>query len=729
MVAARDATASAAAEMIGAMASLVSAHKAAAQVLPQHQVWRLSDTDFLVGLLTAVCSSGSSDGASCGGHAKRACFAILRSNETDAATYLQAWWRHRRATVAAAAARAARTMPSQRSTAATPQPLPCEERAEAEEANSHLGGGNLAAAPESGVGGVGNACEQPAALQDTSTNLEPVEGSAPSPAAAAAPPQLTLAVAVHPSQPLEPAPVARTPRTPRRPPPLAGQLDGSRPPSAVRALAAVAAASASSVSAVAAVVSTPRPRSRGSSVGALCSGGATPTGSASGVGTPTGGSSGGVGVSTPPSPASAVNSSGAAAASAAASGTGNEDGRYRGVRGENPYRRKWNPRIAAAQRREQEVAAAAKQRELQQVDRPPTAGAGGVAETESPLEEVGPPSDDPVISERGLARAGFSLGAPTDRGPEHRPGSRDRGPTESLFVPADRTPPPAGSGLPEPRGPRPAARRPIATGPEAASPLSTAPAAAGGSTTAEQPMDFSELQRLISRGLASADAGEEFDAEADSVTASAGAFAEKVMRSSSNGGAMAAEPLLPAEPAPPPRGANGRRSMAEIRAAAERRAYQGGAAAACGDASGSSSIGGCGGLPPPIAAATAGDPAAAAAPSTGGGGGGGGVGSGDTLTLPQRPSGSMAEIRAIAERRAQGCRRPPPPQAPQGERGTSGGSGGGEATPRSITPRSSSAYRPTHVYSGRGGGGGLSESLGLRFGVPPPMAAATAAAQ
>lgn len=44
-------------------------------------------------------------------------------------------------------------------------------------------------------------------------------------------------------------------------------------------------------------------------------------------------------------------------------------------------------------------------------------------------------------------------------------------------------------------------------------------------------------------------------------------------------------------------------------------------------------------------------------------------------------------------------------------------------TPHEVEPlKCGGAYRPNHVYSGRSGGagGGLSETLGLRYGQPPP---------
>lgn len=192
-----------------------------------------------------------------------------------------------------------------------------------------------------------------------------------------------------------------------------------------------------------------------------------------------------LGVDTAARPPSAGRRAAGTTASAASSPSGAEDNRTpRGA--DNPYRRKWNPKVAAQQRKEKEEreADAARRREEEARQRRAPAPAPATRPG-SDLQEEGfmPPSllieaaaqvaafpdshvvakpsqsepaEDPVVVEYGSGRAGLSLAAPTDRGPEHRPGTRD--PRE----PADR-------GHQAPIARDPPRDRPLAHRPEAAS--------------------------------------------------------------------------------------------------------------------------------------------------------------------------------------------------------------------------------------------------------------------
>mmetsp|Transcript_103464 Transcript_103464/g.183496 ORF Transcript_103464/g.183496 Transcript_103464/m.183496 type:complete len:955 (+) Transcript_103464:115-2979(+) len=509
-------------------------------------------------------------------------------------------------------------------------------------------------------------------------------------------------------------------------------------------------------------------------------------------------------------------------ASPAASNSPSSESRCHGVRGDNPYRRKWNPKLAAAQRRERETAermrkleeaqqhkaskpslaglltaeadaaeeaeAAAVEAEAAQVaaeaaacaERAAAAAAeaapdrvedsrrplparacpvpaekvgrvgAGSAATAAPLTPRKRAPDDPHAMEYGSACAGLSLCAPQDRGPEHRPGSREmrkllqknsemRGIEEPLGEmlgypvegPASHAPP-----LP------PSTRRVGAAAPSPGR-RSTPPRGGLHGETNGEDMDFNQLQQLISRGLACAEAGEEPDLEVDRAAADVGTTGTNAA-----GACIGASHRTPSfsAPAPPARStvaaaaapreravqeveaeatlraevSTPRRAMAEIRAAAERRAYRNRAdMSAAGDFG--TELGGEPTEDPNLAAV-----AAAQAESR----------------------RNMSAIRAIAERRARGAtprgvtpgrstdRSMPTRTTPSfsgeelGDQSPAKGIAAAASdapepqpprTPRSIAA-GGGAYRPNHVYSGRGAAsaGGLSETLGLRFGQPPP---------
>lgn len=277
-------------------------------------------------------------------------------------------------------------------------------------------------------------------------------------------------------------------------------------------------------------------------------------------------------------------------------------------------------------------------------------------------------TNEATLPEYGSARSGFSLSAPQDCGPELRPGTREKKPpqTPEQDTEADirasrlRSPP---------------------------SQLHDEPSF-GQPTLSPGAPDSRDTQRAFSFNGAYANSN----------------FADRATSASSNTDMMEqrVEIARTMEAEAP------RRAMAEVRAAAERRAYR----RAEEEPSPS--------LPEDLEGA---------------------------MVVAAESRKSMSAIRAIAERRAGGFRTP---------RGTTPR---GDGTPRSATPKQASemaemspgaedfhivqkaplgpppkiphdgellkcggAYRPAHSYSGRSGSGGtgLSETLGLRYGQPPP---------
>lgn len=382
------------------------------------------------------------------------------------------------------------------------------------------------------------------------------------------------------------------------------------------------------------------------------------------------------------------------ASSNASTPRGADDGRCRGIRGENPYRRKWNPRLAAANRRQREQEQREEQQQQQhqrEQEEKATAWRRGADGEDEDLSLQAPNFNEPPAIDMGDARAGFSMATPGHRGPEHQPGMREqlRGGDAGSLIAAAR----GGPG-----------RSHMAE----SSDHEDVHGLYGGGQPSEG-MDFAQIQQMISRGIASAEAGEEPSLEVDQYAAAAGVPAY----------GMPPPPAAPRRPpAPPgerrslpgrsysprvveadagfdevPAGRPQRRSMAEIRSAAERRREKP-SAWDHDDAVGAAEATSLVPLPPvPMSSQH-------------------GIFEASPIPMPARTSG-MSAIRAIAEKRSTANRglgpasargsTPPPHQQHQQSRGV--------------------AYRPTKVYAGRnaeGGGGGLTESLGLRYGVPPP---------
>eukprot|EP00929_Paragymnodinium_shiwhaense_P027293 TRINITY_DN16053_c0_g1_i2.p1 TRINITY_DN16053_c0_g1~~TRINITY_DN16053_c0_g1_i2.p1 ORF type:complete len:877 (+),score=175.54 TRINITY_DN16053_c0_g1_i2:78-2708(+) len=402
--------------------------------------------------------------------------------------------------------------------------------------------------------------------------------------------------------------------------------------------------------------------------------------------------------------------------SASQAGTPTGEGRCCGVRGHNPYKRRWNPRLAAAQRREREEAAkhqadcriqaqplptakqpegeaAQEERQTAQLSNyvleriPPAstepplhrpASGGEVEELPSPrpesrsfgatanllAEALGQRGDAVAAaqSESGMMRAGLSLAAPAERGPACHPGVRGRS-KEAPSGPCETT-----------------ARRPSA----GASYGCSADAGGHWDTAFRPAADYLEPRaeaqprpQMRPRAIA------EDPAEHHSMVQN---------QSRSDRTHAPGEPLTPT-------GNGGRRTMADIRAAAEQRRRAASMAAAT---------------------ATDEDAIGIVAPAA----------SSDSADASNRDRGSMAAIRAIAERRAHQraptaatthnwhgeAKRPPSPST---------------RTPRDLPPAPLSArssigaaggvYRPAHVYGSRSSApSGLSETLGLRYGQMPP---------
>lgn len=493
------------------------------------------------------------------------------------------------------------------------------------------------------------------------------------------------------------------------------------------------------------------------------------------------------------------------------------DDRCKGVRGDNPYRRKWNPRLAAAHRREVECAKAKEKQEKEVTKKGllentgPTlaeyfhakddaeaeaemaaaraeaataeaqatalaeyAAASNLADERSARQQEStvytptpvsdsfagfayrqhacrPSAEAAIVDESDLLdldpRSGFSVAAPRDRGPEHRPGSRGIRSQRCLEEPA----PPS---LPAPFS-QPVALGPVLSQsgdespppwPEAAPARSQRTFTFGGnavdssvmrpvradrgaiefdeeyvehrnaglavhaSSELAEGMDFGQLQQLISRGIASAEAGHEPDLDLNAmpireasvprsphercspVVAPPQASAVEARRR-----ATEIEPQDTAAEAP-------RRAMAEIRAAAERRAY-----------------------------CRVEEPAVQPPPEDLDG----------ALANVADSRKSMSAIRAIAERRSCGFRSAARSSTPRDRstalsaaRHPSGADENPEqgeqmrivpmaplAPPPPAEPlKCGGAYRPSHVYSGRSGNGGtgLSDTLGLKYGQPPP---------
>eukprot|EP00933_Yihiella_yeosuensis_P047520 TRINITY_DN4335_c0_g1_i1.p1 TRINITY_DN4335_c0_g1~~TRINITY_DN4335_c0_g1_i1.p1 ORF type:complete len:1004 (-),score=257.32 TRINITY_DN4335_c0_g1_i1:185-3196(-) len=484
-------------------------------------------------------------------------------------------------------------------------------------------------------------------------------------------------------------------------------------------------------------------------------------------------------------------------------------------RGENPYRRKWNPRLAAQQRREREAALG---KQKGSADSEATTQRNGaekspvsVGPTQKEAENMPPSAErveaknlvgvtEGVGTEYGSSKATFSLNAPTDRGPEYLPGERERlrisnevaaaNAVESLHV--DESIPPRGASLMA--APSSVSKHPMSmsrgdhisrsagSGSSQRSPASSA--TARGTTSLQRAMeedpaalegmDFAQIQKLISLGIANAEAGDEPAVEIDRA---ASAAAGKPWSSMAEGGSVASRaphqigesefsrPRPPAEsrssnPNPcrgesprgqrfpsaarqgPPAGEeelagasdaglsmsaqfsmeppapSNKRSMADIRAAAERRR-------ACQSSDYDNGHEQAREVTPAVSSAAVAAPPTAEREIS-------------STTEAPRP---MNDIRAIAQRRACGFKSDAGDRTPRSRSRTPLVSSNqvepdpvgfnevvseGPVSRAPSVPRTGGAYRPNHVYSGRheqgssARGGRLAESLGLRYGQPPP---------
>lgn len=435
----------------------------------------------------------------------------------------------------------------------------------------------------------------------------------------------------------------------------------------------------------------------------------------------------------------------------------------RTARGENPFRRKWNPRIAAQQRRE---------RELQQKMRPEPNAASRIPDAAKAQEEKGElprkaerdevkhcSHEDPMAAEYGsTSKAGFTLSTPLERGPELQPGEKERQRIAAPVAAANAieaasldsvTKGRSHSGQATVAAPS-SSMRSYATGdresssrPFEASRMTLQQAVEQDPNSLEG-MDFKQLQKLISAGIASAEVDQAFDGlDVDTLPSASRTLAPPPPRETASVRARGAE-QVPSRP----RGESPRAAASRIRSPAHAEEEMAGAA----DAGASSGAGLSLGSAPEPPRRMAGVRAAAerrayqAAP----------VDEQDSgmmqKTIAQQedfedePCNSLAEttmrpvsdIRAIAERRGAGfrSRTPGTPRAvtPRAvtPTGTKYGPGGDaeqdrEGATRTPTPRGGGVYKPNHLYSGRStgigersGGERLATSLGLRYGQPPP---------
>jgi len=436
-----------------------------------------------------------------------------------------------------------------------------------------------------------------------------------------------------------------------------------------------------------------------------------------------------------------------------------EDRRCQGVRGENPYRRKWNPRLAAAHRRDLENAKKEKEESKPKVEIHHgssladclTSEADAFAEAEAraavveaseaearavalaeyaaqtnladqrftrqqdsavnmnPVSSQTVPADTETgdfngnsasKTEYGTARSGISLAAPLDRGPEHRPVGSSRGQPLPALVDGERPV------LPSPRS-RPTAYHPERPPHRKADARSPSPRSQRTFSFCNSPVisdaidadGFAQAELFNARVCLKSDSEKQFSL--DSVQLGEQHFQSRKP-----------EERPPLEPDAP------RRAMAEIRAAAERRAYSRNVA----EDEVSNDL-----APAPLNEAIE-----------------------STLSNAVESRRNMSAIRAIAERRAGGFRASS--TTPRGNRTPisyeiENGQSFDEFSQSQInesypvhsaalvphaqvqprTPkeggemsRCGGAYKPSRIYSSRANGGaGRSEALGLKFGQPP----------
>lgn len=479
-------------------------------------------------------------------------------------------------------------------------------------------------------------------------------------------------------------------------------------------------------------------------------------------------------------------------------------GRCKAVRGDNPYRRKWNPRLAAARRKEEEelkqmketgaqpqapprptlgelldqpdvdaeaeAQAAAMEAEAAEVEAQATklaeiAAAANLADQALarqqdsanciPTPSFGPASGSAPESRRQRtrqvadavsqgedaqmpdydsfsgARSGFSLSAPKDRGPEHKPGSRER--HDPLPAPSSQ-PATLHPGARERSESPPSMIQNSRLGPAellgSSSPLIQQRAFSFGDDvdgahnhSQEENLDFSQLQQLISRGIADAEAGEDIpDLDLEPPPQA------RAVKGPSPPPMPHREPVRPpAQNTRPVAAAAGhgdtapetpRRAMADIRAAAEKRAYrkveeeqdiqplpedlQSAMNLAAENRQGMSAI---------RAIAERRNGAARAVPN----------GASTRGASERRRAAPKADVVQLNEDEVAEARMPFPPLPDQLQDQLTTLPPVARAAHEGEPLKSSGVYRPNHVYSGRSGGtGGLSETLGLRYGQPPP---------
>lgn len=592
---------------------MVLAHEQAAGPTQSQELWRLPNESFLLGLLAEVFREKAHKGA------KAALLAALRENERAAVRCLQKCWRRRSEKVQVPVSRAApqvqRTEALELIPAGTVSPALRQLRAVAAPEAAEPPGRpcppsstGVAAAVISSIEAA--AAKLPGKRLPEPLSLEPAVSSCPRPAEAAASPLGEV-----PSQPALNRPaVARQPPSPRVVP---------------KAAAGTTIQQAEAPAAAQPVVAGSRPRSA-SSTGERHS-------------------------------------------------QGSEDAHPASRGGDNPYRRKWNPRLAAQHRKEREDRTG----EQRTSSQPSKAAAKSTtaapeADLEAPLQltdAVDSPASHSEKERPEYRNAKLSLATPQGRGPEHAPGHAERlalTPREEEDAPGPAEPalphrismeqPRAGRGLRESRAPVTAEESDEV--PRLARPPPRR-------TQEEEPadLDFSTLQRLISRGIACAEAGEEPSVEID---IAAGA------RPSGRRAASLTQRQLHA-----PRGASRGASLAEHTSIFED-------------------------LPPHIENKPALEDEDSGARAA-------------NLSCPppapaRRP---LTEPRSDVDRKTL-------PLGGLGSRGTSrereiSSADTGSSTPRSsqaLQSRSGGVYRPNHVYSGRSGNG-LAATLGLKFGRPP----------
>jgi len=702
--------------IVGGFSSFIIGHHEAVSTA-ECEAWRLSNELFLIGLLSAICrDKGRRD------RFKPSCFEAFRRNEADASTYLQRWWRRLRpAPVKVSAIKKSvvvRSTSRGKAAVATSSPpiMPSCPRPLGRRPSL---GDRRPSWPEDvspaqvsccGVGGLGVGGLVVAVVASPTASSKPMMPAMRSARGGglASAPVPTLPAAVSAATAAKVAPLSAAASTSSPAVVARAAVRSSRPPPiATTGMAIVASSSSTSLT----------PATRAAAGRMLASSRGT-------AGSNTGSSAGGSNTSTP---------------------TGQES-RRTALSGDNPYRRKWNPRLAAQQRRERENQTKSRDEESQQRraeqlqarciladqcaaedEEAATAELLKSSNHAAPLpQEQAPatgamfgcrgggrvaPGDDPEdprgLSEYGTVRAGFSMNAPQDRGPEHQPGARE------MQAPGLREP----TGYPEAYAPAPTTmltprerqrkRELLADARQIDTQDSNGTVVATSSVSprlrsqvpracdrnemyCDSPLivdadenDFARIQQLISSGLASAEAGEEPSLEID-----AAAHCSPALRDAARNSGRGKEAQSRAEENDEPLRPGGSR-MAAARLAAEQRAY---GRRNLGDEVNSAGT---------VALVDVGPDNLS-----------------PTQPAPTAANRSSAAMRAIAERRAAA-----PPASGLTSYESRAGPGPRDEDTAAPPRTSGGAYRPAHVYSGRseqGGGGGLSGKLGLRFGQPPP---------